>query len=351
MEQEIFVNQLIKWYQHNGRHLPWRNTTDPYNIWLSEIILQQTRIVQGLPYYEKFIQAYPSIYDLAAADEQEVLRLWQGLGYYSRARNLHTCAKQVVNEYGGNFPNTYQELLKLKGVGKYTASAIASFAFGENKAVVDGNVFRVLSRVFGIEDDIADAKTYKVFESLADGMVKGKNAADFNQGIMDFGAIQCTPKSPSCGICPFSDSCFAYNTGRQSELPLKSKKVKVRERHFAYLVFEFKGSLILKERGPKDVWQGLYDFPLVETKEIEGEEEVLNRLDNDSLVHLETSAAYKHILTHQRIFARFYRFKVKDSANFAKLQNTFGALPYSEEQIDELPKPILIENYWKEKIL
>lgn len=351
MEQEIFVNQLIKWYQHNGRNLPWRNTTDPYNIWLSEIILQQTRIVQGLPYYEKFIQAYPSIYDLAAADEQEVLRLWQGLGYYSRARNLHTCAKQVVNDYGGNFPNTYQELLKLMGVGKYTASAIASFAFGENKAVVDGNVFRVLSRVFGIEDDIADAKTYKVFESLADGMVRAKNAADFNQGIMDFGAIQCTQKSPSCGICPFSDSCFAYNTGRQSELPLKSKKIKVRERYFAYLVFDFKGSLILKKRGPKDVWQGLYDFPLVETKEVEGEEEVLNRLDNDSLVHLETSATYKHILTHQRIFARFYRFKVKDSANFEKLQNTFGALPYSEEQIHELPKPILIENYWKEKIL
>ena len=351
MEHEIFVSQLIKWYRHNGRDLPWRNTHDPYKIWLSEIILQQTRIVQGLPYYKKFIEAYPTVYDLANAREQEVLRLWQGLGYYSRARNLHTCARQVVNDYGGDFPQTYPELLKLKGIGKYTASAIASFAFGENKAVVDGNVFRVLSRVFGIEDDIADTKTFKVFETLADEIVKERNAADFNQGIMDFGAIQCTPKSPSCGLCPFSQACIAYNTGRQHELPVKSKKVKVRERHFAYLVFSFKGELLMKERGPKDVWQGLNDFPLIETKNAANEDDILSEIEAKGLIHLETSVAYKHVLTHQRIFARFYRFRVNDSANFVQLQNVHGAQPYSEEQINELPKPILIENYWKEEIL
>ena len=351
MEHRAFVNQLIKWYHHNGRDLPWRNTTDPYKIWLSEIILQQTRIAQGLPYYHKFIDAYPSVHDLANAQEQEVLRLWQGLGYYSRARNLHTCAKQVVENYEGVFPDSYIELLNLKGVGKYTASAIASFAFDENKAVVDGNVFRVLSRYFGIEDDIADAKTFKIFEQLADDLVKGNNAADFNQGIMDFGAIQCTPKSPSCGICTFSETCDAYNTNSQHFLPVKSKKVKVKERHFAYLVLEYRGELLLKERGPKDVWQGLNDFPLLESQKSMSEEEVFNSISTEALIHLETSSAYKHVLTHQRIFATFYRFKVKDSSNFVKLQEAYGVGAFNRIEIEELPKPILIDNYWKEHFI
>jgi len=351
LEREIFVSQLIKWYRHNGRDLPWRNTTDPYKIWLSEIILQQTRIVQGLPYYFKFLDTFPTIKDLAEAEEQQVLRLWQGLGYYSRARNLHACSRQVVSEYNGEFPSTYEELLKLKGVGKYTASAIASFAFDQNKAVVDGNVFRVLSRVFGIEDDIAEAKTFKVFESLADDLVRGKNAAAFNQGIMDFGAIQCTPKSPSCGLCPFSETCVAFNTGRQNHLPVKSKKVKVKERHFAYLIFEYKEQLLLKERGAKDIWQGLNDFPLIESKQSTSEDEVLGELKMEGLIHLDTSEMHKHVLTHQRIFAKFFRFKVNDSANFAKLQNHYGARPYDMDQIESLPKPILIENYWKQSIL
>ena len=351
MEHDLFARQLIHWYHRNGRDLPWRNTKDAYNIWLSEIILQQTRISQGLPYYLKFLQAYPTILDLANAEEQEILRLWQGLGYYSRARNLHACAKQVVTHYNGHFPTTYQELLKLKGIGKYTASAMASFAFGQNKAVVDGNVFRVLSRLFGIEDDIAEARTFKVFESLADDLVRGKNAADFNQAIMDFGAIQCTPKSPSCGICPFSQNCIAYNTNRQASLPIKTNKVKVKERYFAYLVFEFNGQLLLKERGPKDVWQGLNDFPLMEHKKMPNEEEVLDDLHLAGIVHVDTSVTFKHVLTHQRIFARFFRFKATDSAKFAQLQKHFEASPFSRNQIEALPKPILIENYWKECIL
>ena len=228
MDREIFVNQLIRWYSHQKRDLPWRRTNNPYKIWLSEIILQQTRVNQGMPYYLNFVDKYPTVNDLAAAQEQEVLRLWQGLGYYSRARNLHSCAKMVVGEYDGQFPNKFEELLKLKGIGRYTAAAIASMAFNQVNAVVDGNVYRVLSRVFGLYDDIAETKSAKVFEKLANELIPKDQPGEFNQAIMDFGAIQCTPKSPACAICPLSDSCYAFNKGETEQLPVKTKKVKVK---------------------------------------------------------------------------------------------------------------------------
>ena len=216
-----FSKIVIRWYSGNNRKLPWRETQNPYFIWLSEIILQQTQVKQGLPYYEAFVKNFPTIYDLAAAEEQTVLKLWQGLGYYSRARNLHFTAQYIVNECNGVFPNTYKTLLKLKGVGDYTASAIASICFGEATAVVDGNVYRVLARYFGIDTPINTTDGIKQFKALAQELIDKKDPATFNQAIMEFGAMQCRPKTPDCLFCPLSTSCIAYNKGRVGELPVK----------------------------------------------------------------------------------------------------------------------------------
>ena len=350
MEAKVFANQLIKWYHFHKRDLPWRGIKDPYKIWLSEIILQQTRVVQGLPYYEKFVTRFPTVFELAAATEQEVLRLWQGLGYYSRARNLHACAKMVVEDYEGQFPGTYVELLKLKGVGRYTAAAIASFAFDQPAAVVDGNVYRVLSRVFGIDDDIASTKGARVFEQRANELISKNEPADYNQGIMEFGAIQCTPVNPSCGICPISENCYAYNHNAQGRLPVKTKKVKVKTRHFAYLVFTDGDRYFMKERGPKDVWQGLYDFHLVESKSAPDAEQIMAELAKKStnpVLLADESAEYKHILTHQRIFAKFYQVKVHD---LSWLEAADELKAYSLEEMVELPKPKLIQNYLEDAI-
>ena len=351
MKSELFANQLLKWYDHQKRELPWRNTKDPYKIWLSEIILQQTRIIQGLPYYQRFVEAYPTIEDLANAQESEVLRLWQGLGYYSRARNLHACAQMVVNDFNGEFPKIYDELLKLKGVGKYTAAAIASFAFDAPHAVVDGNVFRVLSRVFGIEDDISETRSFQVFEKKANELIPDNDAAEFNQAIMDFGAIQCAPKKPACALCPFSANCFAFNKGMLDQLPVKTKKVKVKKLYFNYLVIEDNERFLLKERGAKNIWQGLYDFPLIETAKSLSEEEILSQLDlRENLVLEGVSSEVKHVLTHRQIFARFYKLKAKDLNTFEQLGSAFHSKPYSTDQIKALPKPILIQNYLKEEV-
>jgi A/G-specific adenine glycosylase len=223
---QAFSYQILSWYRANPRELPWRGTADPYKIWLSEIILQQTRIAQGTPYYLKFVAAFPTVQDLATASEEEVLRLWQGLGYYSRARNLHACAKSIWFEHGGKFPDTYQKLLLLKGVGSYTASAISSFAFGEAKAVVDGNVFRVLARFFGISTDIASPKAKKEFEGLANQLIPHQNPGEYNQAIMDLGATVCKPRQPICGACPFQQKCMAFGMGQVEQFPVKSKKIK-----------------------------------------------------------------------------------------------------------------------------
>ena len=233
-----FSNSLIKWYLQNKRDLPWRNTVNPYPIWLSEIMLQQTRVAQGMPYFMAFMEAFPTVFDLANAEEEQVLKLWQGLGYYSRARNLHATAKYIATELKGDFPPNYNQLLQLKGVGEYTAAAIASFAYNEPVAVVDGNVFRVLSRYFNMDNDISDGKTKKEFQILAQELLPNDKAALFNQAIMEFGALQCVPKNPDCENCIFSNSCAALQHKKVNILPVKSKKTKVTNKFFNYLILK-----------------------------------------------------------------------------------------------------------------
>lgn len=261
-----FSKSLISWYLQNKRDLPWRKTSDPYYIWLSEIILQQTRVAQGLPYFLGFTAAFPTVFDLANAPEEQVLKLWQGLGYYSRARNLHATAKYIAGELKGVFPPLYQELLKLKGVGDYTAAAIASIAYGEAVPVVDGNVYRVLSRYKGIDSDISGSSAKKQFTELAAALLPAANASSFNQAMMEFGALQCVPKNPDCGICIFRNDCVAFNTGRVGDLPVKLKKTKVTNRYFNYLVLkDVKGNTLVNKRASKGIWHNLYEFPLIET--------------------------------------------------------------------------------------
>ena len=292
-----FAVTLLQWFKNNGRSLPWRETKDAYAIWLSEVILQQTRIVQGMSYWERFMAQWPTVNDLAAATENEVLKAWQGLGYYSRARNLHTAALQVM-ELGG-FPQTFKELKTLKGVGDYTAAAIASIAFGEPVAVVDGNVYRVLSRYYGIETPIDSTEGKKEFQALAQSLLPINEPADYNEAIMDFGATQCTPNSPHCSACPLCETCVAFREQRINELPVKSKKVKQRERHFTYLYIEYEGKIAIHQRGAGDIWQGLWEFP---------QEEHLTSSE-DSAWKTEAQLlqkGVKHILTHQILLADIY---------------------------------------------
>lgn len=301
-----------------------------------------------MPYYLKFVETFPAVNNLAEASEQEVLRLWQGLGYYSRARNLHACAKMVVDQYNGEFPKKFDELLKLKGIGRYTAAAISSMAFNEANAVVDGNVYRVLSRVFGIYDDIADTKSAKVFEKLANELILEKHPGEYNQAIMDFGAIQCTPKSPACAICPFTDQCYAFNKGEIEMLPIKSKKVKVKKLYFNYLVFQHKDELLMHEREGKDIWKGLHQFHLIQSETKHDNDTVLNRASELASFEVQDiSEEVKHVLTHRQIFARFFRLEVDDLNTFVHIQEELNLKAYNLEQIQELPKPILIENYLK----
>lgn len=258
-----FSNKLISWYQIHKRTLPWRDIVDPYHIWLSEIILQQTRVNQGLPYYERFVESYPTVQDLAAAPQEDVLKLWQGLGYYSRARNLHTAAMQVIDN-GGKFPNNYKNLLDLKGVGDYTAAAIASFAYNEAVAVVDGNVYRVLSRIFGIATPINSTQGIKEFKKLAQQLIDQDDPAIYNQAIMEFGALQCVPKNPDCQVCPYIKDCIAYKDARILDLPVKIKKTKVINLFHHYLVaITPSGKTVLQERPQSGIWAGLYEFPFV----------------------------------------------------------------------------------------
>lgn len=309
-----FNNKLKQWYLQNNRELPWRKTKDPYHIWLSEIMLQQTRVAQGLPYYLRFIEAFPSVFDLAEASEEKVLKLWQGLGYYSRARNLHFTAKYVANDLKGEFPRSYKELLKLKGVGDYTASAIASICFNEAAAVVDGNVYRVLSRYFGVETPINSTKGIKEFKLLAQSLMDVKEPGVYNQAIMDFGALHCKPQKPLCNECPLANSCVALENDLTSTLPIKQKKVKVRKRYFNYLVLRTsEGKTILNERKGKGIWQGLYEFPLIETfKPIETVEELIHCKDFESMFQKELSLSLfntndiVHKLSHQHLHTKFW---------------------------------------------
>ncbi|SOD88331.1 A/G-specific adenine glycosylase [Spirosoma fluviale] len=346
--ETTFAPTLEQWYTIHKRDLPWRHTVNPYYIWLSEIILQQTRVAQGRPYYERFVAAYPTISDMATADERELLRLWQGLGYYSRARNLHQTARHITEKLAGKFPDTYQDLLKMKGIGAYTAAAIASFAFGERVPVVDGNVYRVLSRVFGITEDITTTTAKKTFATLAMRLIQASvDPATYNQAIMEFGAIHCTPVAPDCLLCPVQQQCVAYLTGRQHQLPVKSKKAPVRERFFSYLVFRQNGRLALHERVDRDIWQNLYDFHLVETDEpktalrdIPLAEPISSLVNTGRLLDAPVEAV--QLLSHQRIRATFFLIELPEKV--------VGSLPidlqwYSMDEISILPKPVLITNY------
>lgn len=344
-DNQAFSKEILKWYRANPRELPWRGTTDPYKIWLSEIILQQTRVAQGLPYYYKFVEQYPMVRDLAEAPEEEVLRLWQGLGYYSRARNLHFCAKQIWFERAGEFPNSYSELLKLKGVGTYTAAAIASFAFSEAKAVVDGNVFRVLARVFGIETDIASGKGKREFQELADQLIPQDNPAEYNQAMMDFGARLCVPNKPDCANCPIQGSCFAFNNQLVNDLPVKINKTKVRDRHLHYFVIRCGESWVWKKRSSGDIWEGLFDFPLIEKEKDSLEEGLVIPLKAGEPKKFPKK--YRHILSHQRLHAEFSEIEIPDE-NRSSLENWAeqeGYLLVEEEKIEYLAKPKLIVNF------
>jgi A/G-specific adenine glycosylase len=344
-----FSNLLINWYLVNKRDLPWRNTKDPYKIWLSEIILQQTRVAQGTPYYLSFIDKFPSVDKLALADENEVLRLWQGLGYYSRARNLHACAKHIHHQLNNIFPNNYKDLLKQKGIGPYTAAAIASFAFKEPVAVVDGNVMRVISRFFGFYEDISESSSQSKIREVCNGLISEDNPDLFNQAIMEFGAMHCKPSQPLCNTCPFAGGCFAFANQAQKELPVKIKKGRVKTRYFHYLVWQQGNQIFMNKRAKGDIWEGLFDLPLIETKERMDLEILKNYVNSDelfknSIIFIADMPELKHVLSHQVIYAKFFLVEIKSKE--LKLEEPIGEAGfYSFEEIEALPKPVLIKNF------
>ena len=339
----IFSKSLIQWYLQHKRDLPWRKTPQPYPVWLSEIMLQQTRVAQGLPYYLRFIETFPTVHDMAAAPEEQVLKLWQGLGYYSRARNLHATAKQVAYELGGNFPPSYAGLLKLKGVGDYTAAAIASISYGEAVPVVDGNVYRVLSRVFGISTDISSSGAKKEFTALAASLLPPGQASNFNQAMMEFGALQCVPKNPDCGSCIFNSSCVAYNTGRVNQLPVKLKKQRVTNRFFNYLVVsDANGHTLINRRGDKGIWHGLYEFPVVETATAVSEEETVALISAQEHLGFRpenirqiNSEPVIHKLSHQKLHIWFWEVTT----------DTALAEAVEKEHLKTIPLPIVLHNF------
>lgn len=301
---------LIQWYQTNKRSLPWRYTTDAYIIWLSEIILQQTRVEQGLPYFNRFVEKYPTVSHFAAASEDEVLALWQGLGYYSRGRNMLYTARQVESLHGGVFPSAWHQLIKLKGIGEYTAAAIASFSANEAKAVVDGNVYRVLARYFGIDEPINSTQGKKTFQALADEILDKDRPGLHNQAMMEFGAMLCKPKNPACGICPVRLGCYAFKHNAISALPVKLNKVKIRKRYFNYLLILHNEQILMHKRGAGDIWTNMYQLPLVETAELIDFQEVLDLPETKAFIGENTvvksvSPVHKHVLTHQHLYVRF----------------------------------------------
>ena len=337
-----FSNSLLSWYLQNKRDLPWRDTVNPYPIWLSEIMLQQTKVAQGLPYFVTFIKEFPTVLHLAQADEEQVLKLWQGLGYYSRARNMHKTAQIIAFELNGNFPNNYKDLLKLKGIGEYTAAAIASFAFNEVVPVVDGNVFRVLSRYLDIETDIASALAKKEFSALAKELMPENNPALFNQAIMEFGALQCVPKNPDCTNCIFNNSCAALQKKKVGELPVKLKKTKVTNRYFNYIVFlDNSNNTIINKRTEKGIWHNLYEFPVIEAEE-ELDFESISRAISEKYIDfsIDSISVYNpeqiiHKLSHQKLHINFYRASVTDEIRDG----------ISLDVLKNFPFPVVIYNF------
>jgi len=347
-----FSPKIIAWYHQNKRDLPWRNTKDAYLIWLSEIILQQTRVEQGMAYYLKFAQNFPTLKHLAQADNDKVMKLWQGLGYYSRARNLHTTAKTVHTIYKGKFPSGYEDILSLKGVGDYTAAAIASFAFNKPHAVVDGNVYRVLSRVFGIETPIDSSLGKKEFYKLANELIDKKNPGLHNQAIMEFGSIQCKPVNPDCNGCPLNMHCYAFSKKRVADLPIKEKKTKVRNRYFNYIVFRYKGTIAIHKRTANDIWINLHDFPLIETDKELSEEQLLKSPEWKQLLGKtkysikSISKPYKHILSHQKIYARFVEIESEQTLKTFLPKDVFII---RENDIHKYAVPRLVDLYLEKK--
>lgn len=355
-DSNYFVEELLLWYHKNKRELPWRKTKDPYKIWLSEIILQQTRVAQGLPYYLEFVRNFPTVKSLASASEDDVLLIWQGLGYYSRARNLYACAQTVAKELGGIFPTTSKELLKLKGIGTYTAAAIASIAFDESVPVVDGNVYRVLSRVWGIEHDIASPAGAKYFRAVAASLIPQEDPGSYNQALMEFGALHCTPQKPQCLRCPLKAICVAYQSNRQNVLPVNNKKVKIRSRFFYYFILQYNGQVFVKKRTQQDIWKGLYDFYLVESEHnLQGihqlENPLIPLLEKHGLKPLRESKQYKHVLTHQRLNIAFFDVNLSEAfMNEGRdwLQDA-GFIACNEDELMSIPKPVLIKKFLNDR--
>ncbi len=346
------IDGIIRgWYKKNIRDLPWRYTNDPYKVWIAEVILQQTRVNQGLKYYLNFTKAFPSVDSLALASEEEVLKIWQGLGYYNRARNLHHAAKHIVEQLEGEIPGSYNDLLKLKGVGNYTASAIASICFGEARAVVDGNVSRVVARLFGVEEPINSSSGSKVIHSLARELMDDDFPGNHNQAMMDFGAVQCVPGSPDCSKCPLIDHCEAHRTGRVNRLPVKIPKQKPKERWMYYYIIVCNGETVLTKRGTENIWKSLYQFPMVESDSPLSEKEVMGPIfhtinsgkqnTENLLTLLKISDPIRHPLTHRIIHARFIHFETRTWPN----PLPSGWIKIFSDQIDDFPVPRLINRY------
>jgi A/G-specific adenine glycosylase len=339
--------RLLKWYAENKRDLPWRETLDPYAIWLSEIILQQTRIEQGISYYYKFLRKYPDLASLAQASDDEIMKLWQGLGYYSRARNLAHTAREIWHNQKGNFPATAEGLLHLKGIGSYTAAAIASIAFNEPVPVVDGNVLRFIARLFGIEQPVDKKEARAQITSIAQKLMDPANPGRFNQAMMEFGALQCIKHNPECDKCPLSTFCVAFQNNLVQLLPAKSARLKSRNRYFNYLVVIYNNNIYLRKRLNKDIWESLYEFPLIENSSRSSYEKLVASGDwkrffgpcNARVTHI--SKEYKHILTHQKIYARFYRMEILDGCAFEP--GDYLCIPM--ETLDMYPVSRLIEKY------
>jgi len=352
LKNNRIAKSLINWYEQNKRDLPWREYHDPYKIWLSEVILQQTRVDQGLPYFIKFVEKYPTVYHLEEASIDDVLRSWQGLGYYSRARNLHKCAKTIVHDHNGKFPTTRQELLELPGIGPYTSAAIASLAFGNKDAVIDGNVIRVITRLYGIEDDIGKGKTIMQIKMIVDELIPKSNPGLFNQAIMEFGALHCTPKKPSCDTCEFLGLCAAQKNGTQNKIPYKYRKTKIRLRFFNYLLIKINGKYLLRKRIERDIWNGLFEFFLIETNSEIGFDNFQlpeKLIQNPHLWDLRNeSPSHKHLLSHQTIFCRFFEIGMSENFEYNSMDWKEYKL-YSNEEIDHLPKSVLIDRYFGEK--
>jgi len=343
----FFNSKTHSWYSIYKRDLPWRNTHNPYLIWLSEIILQQTRIDQGLAYYNRFAAEFPTISALANASEDQILKLWQGLGYYSRARNLHFTAKYILQNYDGVFPKDYNSILSLKGIGEYTAAAIASISFNLEYPTVDGNVFRVLSRFFGISDPIDTGNGKKIFNDIARELIRGTDPGMHNQAIMEFGALQCTPKNPDCIGCPLKEKCFAFLNHKISELPAKQNKTKQRDRYFTYIVLSFRNQTWLRKRVKNDIWKNLFEFPLIETLDEIKIENLIMQTEFQRIIPkadqaiIENVSDWKiHFLSHQRIHYRFIRIQLTDEIHPAD-----DLIGVNKEDIFNFAVPKLLETY------